>query len=128
MGDGYHNLVGVFAASYESSIAFTQSHLCLSADVMDRFAWCFESQLQVSTDVWLDIDKPRRLQPEIDEHACDRLWCLHSAGVARHGKIRMVCMFWLTPVALSENHGYAPRELNRIRALILENLTRILEA
>jgi hypothetical protein len=40
----------------------------------------------------------------------------------------MVCMFWLTPVALSENHGYAPRELNRIRALILENPTRILEA
>lgn len=41
---------------------------------------------------------------------------------------RMVCKFWLTPVALSANHGFAPRELNRIRAIILENLERILEA
>src|SRR5262249_48160565 len=40
---------------------------------------------------------------------------------------RMVCKFWLTPVALSVNHGFSPRELNRIRALIVENLTRILE-
>jgi hypothetical protein len=41
---------------------------------------------------------------------------------------RMVCKFWLTPVALSANHGFAPRELNRIRALILEHLGHILEA
>ena len=41
---------------------------------------------------------------------------------------RMMCKFWLTPVALSVNHGFAPRELNRIRALIVENLARILEA
>jgi hypothetical protein len=27
---------------------------------------------------------------------------------------RMVCKFWLTPVALSTNHGFSPRELNRI--------------
>ena len=25
---------------------------------------------------------------------------------------RMVCKFWLTPVALSVNHGFFPRELN----------------
>ena len=41
---------------------------------------------------------------------------------------RMVCKFWLTPVALRVHHGFAPRALNRIRALILENLGRILEA
>jgi hypothetical protein len=28
----------------------------------------------------------------------------------------MVCKFWLTPVALSVNHGFSPRELNRMRA------------
>ena len=41
---------------------------------------------------------------------------------------RMVCKFWLTPVALSMNHGFSPRELNRIRALILEQRDHILEA
>ena len=41
---------------------------------------------------------------------------------------RMVCKFWLTPVALSANHGFSPRELNRIRALILEHVGRIVEA
>jgi hypothetical protein len=41
---------------------------------------------------------------------------------------RMVCKFWLTPVALSVNHGFAPRKLSRIRTLIVENLARILEA
>jgi hypothetical protein len=41
---------------------------------------------------------------------------------------RMVCKFWLTPVVLSVNHGFSPRELNQIRAVILDNLTRILEA
>jgi len=29
---------------------------------------------------------------------------------------------------LSVNHGFSPRELNQIRAVILDNLTRILEA
>jgi Domain of unknown function (DUF4160) len=41
---------------------------------------------------------------------------------------RMVCKFWLTPVVLSANDGFSPRELNRIRAIILDNLNRILEA
>jgi hypothetical protein len=41
---------------------------------------------------------------------------------------RMVCKFWLIPVALSVNHGFSARELNRIRAIILDNLNRILEA
>ena len=41
---------------------------------------------------------------------------------------RMVCKFWLTPVVLSANDGFSPRELNRLRAIILDHLTRILEA
>ena len=41
---------------------------------------------------------------------------------------RMVCKFWLTPVALSTNHGFSPRELNRIRGIILEHVEHILEA
>jgi hypothetical protein len=48
-GHGYHDLVGVFAASQEFSIAFAPSHLSLPADVLDGFGWCCESQLQVST-------------------------------------------------------------------------------
>ena len=41
---------------------------------------------------------------------------------------RMVCKFWLEPVALAANDGFSSRELNRIRALILEHRARILEA
>ena len=41
---------------------------------------------------------------------------------------RMVCKFWLEPLSLAENHGFAGRELNRIRAAIHENLNRIQEA
>jgi hypothetical protein len=41
---------------------------------------------------------------------------------------RMVCKFWLTPIALSANHGFSARELNRIRAITLGNLEHILEA
>ncbi len=40
----------------------------------------------------------------------------------------MVCKFWLEPVALSYNDGFSPRELNRIRAIIFDNLQRIVEA
>lgn len=31
---------------------------------------------------------------------------------------KMICKFWLDPISLSQNHGYSPRELNRIRKLI----------
>jgi hypothetical protein len=47
-GNGHHELVDVFAASHQFSIAFTQSHLCLPADVLDGFGLRFQSQLQVS--------------------------------------------------------------------------------
>jgi hypothetical protein len=40
----------------------------------------------------------------------------------------MVCKFWLMPVVLSSNHGFSPRELNRIRVIILHNVQHILEA
>jgi hypothetical protein len=40
----------------------------------------------------------------------------------------MVCKFWLEPLALAENHGFSARELNRIRATIQANLSRIQEA
>jgi hypothetical protein len=41
---------------------------------------------------------------------------------------RMVCKFWLDPVALATNDGFSPRELNRIRAMIVSNYHSILEA
>jgi hypothetical protein len=41
---------------------------------------------------------------------------------------RMVWKFWLSPVVLSTNHGYSPRELNHVRAIILDNLHCLLDA
>ena len=41
---------------------------------------------------------------------------------------RKVCKFWLEPVVLASNDGFAAQELNRIRRLVMENLQRILEA
>lgn len=41
---------------------------------------------------------------------------------------KMTCKFWLEPIALSENHGFSSRELNRIRQIILENKEKIIEA
>lgn len=41
---------------------------------------------------------------------------------------RMTCKFWLAPITLSFNDGFAPSELNRIRRLIVENQHSIMEA
>lgn len=41
---------------------------------------------------------------------------------------RMMCKFWLEPVALSKNDGFSAVELNRIRAIVVKYLDRILEA
>lgn len=41
---------------------------------------------------------------------------------------RMSCKFWLRPVALAANDGFAPNELNRIRAMIIQHLQPISEA
>lgn len=40
---------------------------------------------------------------------------------------RSTAKFWLNPVSLAGSHGFAARELTRIRALILEHRTRIQE-
>ena len=39
-----------------------------------------------------------------------------------------VAKFWLNPVSLASNHGYAPAELNRIGKLVEENCQKLLEA
>jgi hypothetical protein len=41
---------------------------------------------------------------------------------------RMLCKFWLKPLALSRNHGFSAKELNTIRRRIDENLVKIQEA
>ena len=41
---------------------------------------------------------------------------------------RMVCKFWIQPVVLARNQGFASRELNIIREIILKNRGRIKEA
>lgn len=41
---------------------------------------------------------------------------------------RKMCKFWLEPVTLCTNDGFSAVELNRIRAIIVEHLERILEA
>ncbi len=41
---------------------------------------------------------------------------------------RSVCKFWLEPVVLAYNNGFAAKELNRIRKMIIDNWDRIREA
>lgn len=41
---------------------------------------------------------------------------------------KMICKFWLDPISLSQNYGYAPRELNQIRQLIETHYNQIDEA
>lgn len=41
---------------------------------------------------------------------------------------RMLCKFWLDPVALCTNDGFSSAELNRIRAMIVKYRKRIQEA
>jgi hypothetical protein len=38
------------------------------------------------------------------------------------------CKFRLTPLMLASNHGFAPRELNRVRQLVAEHHVRIRRA
>lgn len=40
----------------------------------------------------------------------------------------MLCKFWLNPVALMKNKGFAPKELNTIREKIINNRDKIMEA
>ena len=41
---------------------------------------------------------------------------------------RATCKFWLDPLALARNHGFAPHELNKIRGLIEAHFGRISDA
>ena len=38
------------------------------------------------------------------------------------------CKFWLEPVSLASNNGFSPKELNRIRKLIIEHHAKLIEA
>ena len=38
------------------------------------------------------------------------------------------CKFWLAPLMLARNHGFAAHELTRIRGLIQQHHKRIMEA
>ena len=40
----------------------------------------------------------------------------------------MICKFWLDPVVLTRNHGFAPKELNTIREMIRKIRDKIREA
>ena len=41
---------------------------------------------------------------------------------------RRLCKFWLRPITLSKNNGFAPKELNALRRLVAANRTLLLEA
>lgn len=41
---------------------------------------------------------------------------------------KLVCKFWLEPIELATNNGFAAKELTTIRKLISANLKRITEA
>ncbi|NOZ49217.1 MAG: DUF4160 domain-containing protein [Chloroflexi bacterium] len=41
---------------------------------------------------------------------------------------KMTCKFWLEPIALSKNSRFSPRELNRVRRIIQDNMEIIIEA
>ncbi|MFN8459101.1 MAG: DUF4160 domain-containing protein [Anaerolineae bacterium] len=41
---------------------------------------------------------------------------------------KMICKFWLDPISLSQNYGYSPAELNRIRRMIETHYQKITEA
>jgi hypothetical protein len=41
---------------------------------------------------------------------------------------RMICKFWIQPVALARNQGFTAKELNTVREVITANRDRIMEA
>ena len=41
---------------------------------------------------------------------------------------RSTCKFWLEPLMLARNHGFAAHELTRIRQIIRQHLEQITEA
>lgn len=41
---------------------------------------------------------------------------------------KMICKFWLEPVALCQNHGFSPKELNAIQKIVRNKLKLLMEA
>ena len=41
---------------------------------------------------------------------------------------RLGCKFWLNPLSLADNDGFNAKELNRVRAVVLEHQPRIEQA
>jgi hypothetical protein len=41
---------------------------------------------------------------------------------------KMTCKFWLEPVALGRNNGFASKELNTIREMVYNNRDKLAEA
>jgi hypothetical protein len=41
---------------------------------------------------------------------------------------KMVCKFWLVPIELAANHGFAAQELNTIRRRVHAHVAQIIEA
>ena len=41
---------------------------------------------------------------------------------------RQIVKFWLEPIALAKNHGFAEHELNRVQRLVVEHREELLEA
>ena len=41
---------------------------------------------------------------------------------------RMICKFWIKPVAVARNQGFSAKELNTIRKIITKNSDRIMRA
>ncbi|MFQ5753856.1 MAG: DUF4160 domain-containing protein [bacterium] len=41
---------------------------------------------------------------------------------------KMVCKFWIEPIALAKNHGFSAKELIKIRKIIRSNIDLIKEA
>jgi len=39
-----------------------------------------------------------------------------------------VCKFWIEPISLSQNYGFTPKKLNRIRKIIISYIDEIVEA
>ena len=40
---------------------------------------------------------------------------------------RMICKFWIKPLALARNQGFSAKELNTIREIIMRNSDKIME-
>jgi hypothetical protein len=73
-GHGHDHLVGVCAAGHQASKAFTEPHLRLPTDVLDRFRQLFEPELQVAADFGGIPGRPRRLRRGHAPHGYCRLW------------------------------------------------------